>query len=260
MSLDFFGFDETCGIPACSIIVLIIVILFGFLVLLIILFLIRHRIRSNRRKIHQKAKRNQNLEEEISDPAKASRKKQKKRFKPKIIEKDKKILKVNVPPNTTSGQKLENETFSIKNSQFLRQHFEEKTKEKEKNGEVLGKGSIYCVDKNFLLNKNLYLTRLEHKKHMYPDDPSVQFENVSNFSFEESKNNSVPNFFNSNKRAVSKDGLKEGIKEEGFIKIVLFERENSKTKQKNTKNMKENPNKINKNFEKKDIGTIQLED
>lgn len=235
MSLDFFGFDEECALPYCSLIILIIII-FGMLITFVVVFIIvRRRIRERKKKIHQKPKRAITTTQMNTLPAKPIPdlfdKKPKKIFWPKTSDKDKKIVKIPVPQNSClEGKNKPSE--NIKNSPSQRTFtFEGKKK-----------------NNNLLLNRKLYLERLMHKKQMYADDPSVQFENISNLSIE-SRNNSLPNL------KVTNPENKELENEEQFIKIVLFQREDSKKGQKNFGNLG-----FNKNFEEKEIGVVKFDE
>ena len=89
------------------------------------------------------------------------------------------------------------------------------------------------VEQNFLINEFLYADRLKHKIHMFPDDPSIQFENISNVSLG-SKHNSIPSFVNTfekNKYIQIQIFMKQ---KKNLLKFYFFKK---KKKQKITKEL-----------------------
>ena len=222
MSIDIFNINDKCAIEDCSL-VLLIIIVFIIVFMLVFAYIIRRKLRSNKGKIHGKINKSQTQSLPFEIPKKGEvtmngRKKNipRKLLKPKRIEKQKKITKISVPINTR-------ERFSVQIDplQLDVQYFENSPQKKiptpvEKNSIKTDK------NKNILINETLYKERLKHKKQMFPDDHSIQFENISNFSFE-SKNNSVASFYQNKNKAKSNEKIVEST--EKFIKIILFQKE-----------------------------------
>ena len=218
MKLDFFGLADQCSGDYCDIILLVLIILFVLLFFLIIYYVIRRKLRSLKGKIYDKQRKSFKKKESLHNQIKTIdlfEKKPEKIRKPKIIEKEKKILRISVPRDASRSP-----------SKIIQSKLEIKYLDNTPEIDILKKNSKKDNSikiSNFLINEKLYGERLKKKRRMYADDQSIQYENNSNLSFGSNNNSSIPNFMNF-ANPQQKYGENHEPKEK-FIKIVLFQKE-----------------------------------
>ena len=148
MSTDFFGIDEKCSISYCSLIIVIIIIISPFLFLLI--YLIRRKIRSLKRKIQQRIKANtrKTTKKQLPDPKTMERfsKKPQNFPKSKLIEKDRKIMKISCPAQTLENNQEKNDPMKL-DITYLENN---KIETKSKNTKLGNKQNL--INEKFLFN------------------------------------------------------------------------------------------------------------
>ena len=228
MSLDLFGIKDKCSIENCDVLVLILII-FGILLFLGVSLVVRRKIRAKRAKVQRKLQKKsskilQTLPE-IQTNERIEKKPQKNSIFIKTkIQKEQKISKVSIVNVNNTCEKFKtssaNNTNEKNNTETMKlevKYFEDydKNQEQEKKTKV-NENDIGLID------KNLYCMRLKHKNQMYPDDPSIQFEDVSDFAFE-SKKNSMGNFnLKGINNVLSQENFHE--KTEKIVKVVIFQK------------------------------------
>lgn len=227
MSLDLFGIKDKCSIENCDVLVLILIV-FGIVLFLGVSLVIRRKIRAKRAKVQRKSQKKSSkilkTLPEIQTSERIEKKPQKNsRFFKTKVQKERKISKVSIVNLNNTCEKFKtssaNNTNEKNNTETIKlevKYFEEydKNKDHEKKTQV-NENDIG------LINKNLYCLRLKHKNQMYPDDPSIQFEDVSDFAFE-SKKNSTGNFNLKGINVLSQENCHE--KTEKIVKVVIFQK------------------------------------
>ena len=175
-------------------------------------------------------------------------------FKTKV-QKERKISKVSIVNVNNTCEKFKtssaNNTNEKNNTETMKlevKYFEDY----DKNQEQEKKTKVNDNDIG-LINKNLYCLRLKHKIQMYPDDPSIQFENISDFAFE-SKKNSLGNFNLKGINVLSQENFNE--KTEKIVKVVIFQKKEEYSHTNDQININ-----FNKNFDfrlREEQGSVKL--